>query len=133
MMLGEFYPLDDIQLSDLLLSRLTGHFLGAAVSAPLESLAEYDEAEQKERRGPKLNTTELGARVIKIRTLFQCILSFKTSSVIVPCCMVFAKPRVSAIGRLKKASCMAGPRRDNIGTLGLEGLPAAWLDADRQH
>jgi hypothetical protein len=68
MMLGEFYPLDDILLSDFQLSRLTGHFLGAAVSAPLESLAEHDEAEQKERRGPKLNATELGARVIKFRT-----------------------------------------------------------------
>jgi hypothetical protein len=68
MMLGEFYPLDDIQLSDLQLSRLTGHFLGAAVSAPLESLAEDDEAEQKEKLGLKLNTTELRSRVIKIRT-----------------------------------------------------------------
>lgn len=60
MMLGEFYPLDDIQLSDLQLSRLTGHFLGAAVSAPLESLAEYDEAIAKGKTWPEIEYRKAG-------------------------------------------------------------------------
>jgi hypothetical protein len=45
----------------------------------------------------------------------------KTGAVIVPCCMAFAKHRVPAVGRLKTASCTAGPRRDDIQGLSAYG------------
>ena len=64
--LGKCYPLDDIPSSDLQFF-IAGKALSRIASLSATATpAEYDEAEQKVRCGPKLNTTELGASYLRV-------------------------------------------------------------------